>query len=231
MRCLKSIQTSLLISIAAIAMAGYCMPVIATETSSDSVVVTDSFESAEQQAGHESDSSAPEWNLSLLMQSLAAKPASRVGFVETRHSDLLEQPLQITGELEYRPPATLIRRIVSPRPETFIIEDRHVTIERPRQNDRYLPLSAAPALEGLAQALRGVLGGNQAMLEEVFTLQLGGNAVDWQLQLTPDDADVSEEIAQLTIHGTDSELHSFEMVEPDGDRAVVVLQVLVDAEG
>lgn len=170
----------------------------------------------------------PTWNLPMLMGSLAAQAASHVGFVETRHSDLLEQPLLITGELEYRPPDILIRRIISPRPETFIIQDKHVTIERPRQNDRYLPLSAAPALEGLAQALRGVLGGRQALLEQAFALQLTGKAACWQLQLTPNDASVSEEIAQLTIYGKHGELRSFDIVEPDGDRAVVLLQDLID---
>lgn len=227
---LRTIQTCLLMAIVVAVIVVFSMPIMAIETSSEDVVVDDSFESVEPQASYEPDSSQPEWSLSLLMQSLAANSASHVGFVETRHSDLLEQPLQITGELEYRPPATLIRRIISPRSEIFIIEDKHVTIERPRQNDRYLPLSAAPALQGLAQALRGVLGGNQVMLEGAFDLQLSGNAAGWQLQLTPNDSDVSEEIAQLTIHGTDGELRSFEIVEPDSDRAVVVLQALVDAD-
>ncbi len=174
----------------------------------------------------EADSMA--WDLAVLSQALAGNAEHAVAFIETRHSGLLDKPIIITGELEYQPPDTLVRRILTPRPETFIIDDQHVTITRPRQKDRYLPLATAGALRGLATALRGILSGDLASLENTFAINLSGRADDWQLQLYPSEAELREEIIRLRIQGQQGRLSSFTLFEPDGDRAEVIVKAISD---
>lgn len=172
---------------------------------------------------------AQAWNIEVLMQSLIDSASPRVGFVETRYSALLDEPLKVVGELEYKPPNTLIRRTLTPRQETFTIEDSHLTISRGRQEDRYLPLSAAPILKGLAIALRSVLSGDLTTLQAHFSLEISGNESCWSLQLKPLDSKVANEISILTIYGEYTQLRSFIINEPDGDRSEVVLDIIKDA--
>jgi len=170
-----------------------------------------------------------DWDISTLMESLSVVTAPTTSFVEKRYSSLLEQPLIITGELEYHAPDTLVRRMLTPKLETFIIAGKHVTIQRPRQKDRYLPLSAAPALDGLAQALRSVLAGDLSDLQSAYTTQLSGAENCWELHLTPKDVKVFNELTELVIRGQQQQLNSFTALEPDGDRVVIMLSVSTDA--
>ena len=54
------------------------------------------------------------WNLDALMSEMAAVPASRARFVETRHLAMLTQPLELKGSLSYERPNRLVKHVETP---------------------------------------------------------------------------------------------------------------------
>jgi Outer membrane lipoprotein carrier protein LolA-like len=155
------------------------------------------------------------------MASLAAQPDSVIEFTETRHSSMLKEPLVTTGELRFKPPSTLERRVRTPFAERYLIEGDRVTIERPGSGaPRTLSLGSQPLLANLVETIRALLRGDLQTLTRLYRVKLRGEPGNWALTLLPSDPAMVEFVASVHFKGRAAALTEMEVVEPNGDRTV-----------
>lgn len=169
------------------------------------------------------------FGLERLMGALARREASAVRFEETRHSDALRAPLVATGELRYRRPAHLERRVQTPSAERYTIDGDEVAIER-GGTARTLRLDGLPVLRVFVESIRATLAGDLAALERHYAVVLSGTRERWTLALLPSDPEVAQFVTSVTIAGRDDRIERMEVLEASGDRVVTrFLDALPDA--
>lgn len=167
------------------------------------------------------------WDLAQLMEDLARSKGGRVRFVETKYLSLLDKPLVSSGEMSFTAPDRLEKRTLAPRPETLLLDNDRVTIERD-QRKLSISLASQPEALAFADSIRGTLNGNRQALEKHYGLHLAGSRDNWTLTLLPSEQGIAAIIQKITISGQRNRIHTIEYLQADGDRAVMRIEPLPD---
>jgi outer membrane lipoprotein-sorting protein len=165
---------------------------------------------------------APAWALDLpeLMGLLSKQKSGEARFTEQRFVHGLEGPLDSRGTLSFNAPDKLVRRTLSPREETMVVEGNTLTLSRGGRN-RTLTLDSMPELLGLVEAMRGTLSGDGTTLQRYFRSTVSGSAANWTLDLLPADSRLAAQVRSIRISGRASEVIGLEMEFVGGDRSVM----------
>ena len=163
---------------------------------------------------------ADSFDLTRLMQLLAAAPASEVSFIEKKYSSLLAEPVVSTGKLVYRRPDVVEKNIESPRKERYRFVGDELALLR-NGTEKRIALSSQPLLQAFAASLRGVLGGDQALLRSHYQLSLQGVAASWQISMTPLDEQTLRYVQGIQVSGRGGRVEQIEVNETSGDRSVL----------
>ena len=132
-------------------------------------------------------------------------------FREERVAYYLDKPIVTEGELEYRAPAVLIKKIVSPEKIKQTIKNNILTITT-EKNKKTIDLSEQPELAIGIYALIDLLEGDKAGLEKRFLITYQDdqeNKNTWEMKLKPKDEKVFEDIKQILIKGLGGRLKLF----------------------
>ena len=121
-----------------------------------------------------------------LMATLAQRQHGHVTFVERQYLQLLDRPLESSGELLYDAPDRLERRTLQPRREIMVLEHGSLTIQRGRR-EHVLDLQQYPQLLPFTESIRATLAGDRAALDRLFELHFDSRPDQWTLRLTPRD--------------------------------------------
>ena len=155
-----------------------------------------------------------------LMQLLAAAPAAQVAFTEKKFSNLLSEPVVSSGKLIYRRPDIVEKNIETPRKESYRFVGEELVFVR-NGAERRIPLSSQPLLSAFAASLRGVLGGDLALLRNYYQLLLRGDELSWHLDMTPLDIETGRYVERITVSGHMGRIEQIEVRETSGDRSVL----------
>lgn len=164
-----------------------------------------------------------EWGVDQLMESLAQIRSNRATFTEKKFIAILDRPLESSGELLYVAPHRLEKRTLKPRPESMILEQDVLLIERGRQKHR-LQLSEQPELAAFIDSIRGTLAGDRKALERNYRLSLEGSAEQWTLQLQPLNEKMLAVIKHIRMAGARDTVRSIEITHADGDRSLMQIE-------
>lgn len=168
---------------------------------------------------------AESFDLARLMQLLSLAPEVEVAYSEKKYSSLLTEPIVSSGTLTFNRPDTVEKNTLLPRKERFRIAGEELIVARKGTEKRY-PLSSQPLLAAFAASLRGVLGGDVELLRRHYLLTLTGEEQQWQLQMTPVEAEISRYVERISVTGHAGQIEQIEVREHSGDRSVLqVLQV------
>ena len=169
-------------------------------------------------------SASSAWALELpeLMSLLAKQKNGEARFTEQRFVRGLEGPLDASGTLSFQAPDRLVRRTLSPRPETMTVEGNTLTLSRGGRT-RTLTLDSMPELLGMVEAMRSTLNGNAQTLERYFRHTLTGSADKWALELVPIDERLAAQVRSLRLTGRAGEVLGVEMEFIGGDRSVMAI--------
>lgn len=160
------------------------------------------------------------FDLSRLMQLLAANSAAEVSFTEKKFSSLLSEPVVSSGKLIYRRPDTVEKNIDMPRKESYRFESDVLVVMRNGVEKR-IPLSSQPLLSAFAASLRGLLGGNLALLRNHYRLSLQGDEQSWRLDMAPVDEEIGRYVQRITASGRAGRIGQIEVRETSGDQSVL----------
>jgi len=168
--------------------------------------------------------SAQGWNLDALMSELAAVPASRTRFVETRHLAMLTQPLELKGSLSYERPNRLVKHVETPFDELLTVDGEALSlVNKTKGEKRSLSLREQPALGALVESVRATLAGDRAQLERHYRVQFSGRRDAWRLHLVPRTTAVRAHVESITVSGAAARPQRIEVLESTGDRSVMTI--------
>ena len=167
---------------------------------------------------------APAWAFDLreLMGLLAKQKQGEATFTEQRYVRGFDGPLAASGTLSFTAPDQLVRRTLTPRPETMAVDGNNLVLSRSGRT-RSMTLDSVPELQGLVEAMRATLAGNSQVLERYFKSTVTGGADGWTLDLAPIDSRLSSQIAVLRLSGKAGEVLGVEMEFRGGDRSVMTI--------
>lgn len=166
-----------------------------------------------------------EWSIDQLMHNLAQTRSDRARFTEKKFIALLDRPVESSGELLYTAPDRLEKRTLKPKPESMIVEQGMLTLERGRQKHR-LQLQEQPELAAFIDSIRGTLSGDRKALERHFRLTLEGNIEQWSLLLFPLQPKMLSVVTRIRITGIRDAVRSVEVSQADGDHSLMLIHRL-----
>lgn len=158
-----------------------------------------------------------------LVRRLALPAPAITRFVEVRYSALLTRPLSTAGELEYRGPRLLYKRILAPYHEQQVIDGDRVTVEREGEKVRRFSLQRAPELKGILDSLGSLLAGDAHELERVFEVSVEQGTAGWVLRLAPRSSRARQQLRDILVSGRAGQVDCFVIDEPDGDASFMLL--------
>lgn len=167
------------------------------------------------------------WNTATLMQQLSQVKEARADFQETKNSSLLTTPLKTRGQLIYRAPSYLEKRITHPYRESLRIENNTMIRESPDGKRQTLSLAAYPAAGALVESFRATLAGDLSALQRFYRVELHGDKKQWQLLLLPKDPEISETIHAIRVYGRDHTIYAIHTQEASGDSSQMSLTRIV----
>ncbi|MBB5373929.1 LolA-related protein [Acidocella aromatica] len=171
------------------------------------------------------------WSLDALMIQMAQVRTASASFTEQKTSPLLTAPLTTQGTLRYTAPAYMRKTTQGPAPQDFILDHDRITMSGgPDGKTHVFHASDAPQIGGLVEGIRAVLAGDESMLTRLYNAQLGGDAANWQLQLTPLDPKVAKLVHSITIAGSGERITGIDTASPDGsDSHMSITETVSDA--
>jgi len=168
---------------------------------------------------------AADWDIDQLMQTLAQTRSGHVRFVEKKSIAMLEAPVESSGELFYTAPDRLEKRTLKPKPESMILDQSTLLVERGRQKHS-LQLQDYPEIAAFIDSIRGTLAGDRKALERNYRLSLEGTNQNWTLQLLPSNEKMLAVVKRIRIAGADDEVSRIEIFQADGDSSVMLIEKL-----
>lgn len=171
-------------------------------------------------AGH-----AAELDVGQLMQGLAQTRSGHAVFTEKKFIAMLDRPVESSGELFYSAPGRLEKRTIKPKPESMILDNGTLVIERGRRKHT-LQLQDYPELAAVIDSIRATLAGDRKALERSYQLVLEGGVEQWILQLLPVDEKMQALIKRIRITGVRYDVRSIEINRADGDSSLMVIEKL-----
>ncbi len=166
------------------------------------------------------------WDVAQLMQGLAQNKSGRASFVETKYIALLDKPVESSGELLYTAPDRLEKRTLKPKPESLLIENGSLTVERGKRR-MVLRLQDYPELVAFTESIRGTLAGDTVALKRLYNLELEGSEERWTLTLRPIETKMLDVVQRIRMGGSRAEVKSIEIEQADKDRSVMLIAPLV----
>ena len=162
-------------------------------------------------------------DVDVLIKSLARSAPARTEFTEVRFSSVLETPLVLRGELEYRAADSLSKRVSQPYLEELDIGANEVRMKREHQPERRFSLARAPELRSLLAGFSGLLSGDRARLAEFFELGATGENNGWRLTMIPRDSRTRSHLKGITATGDAGAPRCLIVESADGDASVMIL--------
>jgi len=170
---------------------------------------------------------ADDWKLADLMQTLAQHQAGRASFVEKKYIGIVEKPIESSGELAFTAPDKLEKRTFKPKPESLVLEGDRLTIDQPGKRRQTLSLQEHPEISAVVESIRGTLAGDRFALEKFYTLELTGSVDRWQLLLIPTQTRMIDIVSRIRIGGSQATVKSIDFEQADGDRSQMLITKIV----
>ncbi|MGM0516217.1 MAG: outer membrane lipoprotein carrier protein LolA [Pseudomonadota bacterium] len=137
-----------------------------------------------------------------LATALADRGAGSTTYRQVRYLGVLDEPLESSGRLSFRPPDRLVQEQLAPERRTLTLDGDRLSLEEDGRR-REFDLDDSPQAAALATSLRGILNGQVDVLREDYELVLGERAgAGWQLNLLPRDQALAERIRRIEVTGT-----------------------------
>lgn len=163
---------------------------------------------------------AAQFTVGELMDALATTTHGAATFTEMKYLNILDEPVESSGELLFVPPDRLEKLTLKPRVEALLLKGQVLTVEGPLQNQE-LSLKDYPEVAGMIESIRATLAGDRGALELLYRLDLEGNSDRWTLVLTPLDTRLDRLIDRIRMEGTGGQLRKVEIWQADGDHSVM----------
>ncbi len=111
--------------------------------------------------------------------------------------------------------------MATPREESFRIAGEELTVTRRGAQRRVRAFQRAVARGLRRQPARRALGRCRNSSGSTFAWRSPAAQADWQLELTPVDAEIARYVERIVVSGRDGQVAKIEVRETGGDRSVL----------
>jgi hypothetical protein len=159
-----------------------------------------------------------EATLDSVMRGLAAIPASRADFTETKSLAELTTDLPSSGTLSWTAPDRVEKHTLEPVEEILRIQGDRLVFERPGMGlRRELSLDQSPELRPLVESIRATLAGDLATLRRHYEVTFRpGTGESWTMRLVPLGARVRMALQEVTVAGRGAAVLAVESIGNEG---------------
>ena len=154
--------------------------------------------------------------LESVFQLLAERHSYSADYVEMKHLSFLDVPLSHSGQLDFLPPDTMVRKQHSPKAQTFTITGQQLTIEA-KGETKQMALDRVPGMQAFVVSMQAVLSGDIARLKNFYSVAISGGVDEWVLQLTPLDEQLRDYIETIHFAGQQGRVTRIKIYELGGD--------------
>jgi outer membrane lipoprotein-sorting protein len=167
----------------------------------------------------------PEQGLELkpLLERFAQTKQGHARFVETKYLAVLDQPVHSSGTLSYQAPGRIEKITLEPKPESLVLDGDVLRVQR-NGKSLAIDLKGHRPVLAFVEAIRGVLMGDVALLEQQYEVSLTGTDAAWTLVLVPRDHELAAALARIRIGGGAAAVRTIEYVQRDGDHSVMQIE-------
>jgi len=169
------------------------------------------------------------------IESILAKMKStesfQIAYQESREQVFFDDDWQGSGFLYAATPATLVKQQLEPDIEIMAAVGEQLSYLKPStETFHQLQLDENNPMMASLVAFKGLMTGDLDYLRQNFELKLISNDISWKLtlqaiELIHDDTENNEAPLLVIFQGKDKlAAHSVEVILPDGDRSLYVLQ-------
>jgi outer membrane lipoprotein-sorting protein len=162
-------------------------------------------------------------DLKQLMTDLGQVKIAKARFVERKYLNVLKEPLEFSGTLVYTAPSRLEKNTLLPKPESLLVEENKLTIERADGQRRTLMLQDYPEIWAFVESIRATLAGDLQTLSRFYQVSLEGDIEHWQLSLKPSEQKMRAMVSLVKISGNKNWVDSIEIQEADGDHSIMTV--------
>lgn len=158
------------------------------------------------------------WALDLdtVLEKVKVVPPASVGFREVRHNPLFDEPMTLTGHLEYIEAGQLRKVVETPFREAFLIDKDHIEVER-NGNIQKIALNKNKFLKAMLGGIEAILAGQAEQLSSIFSYELAGTSNSWVLKLEPLSRSASRQLTGLTVTGDEHSVNSIRFDLREGE--------------
>lgn len=147
---------------------------------------------------------------------LGAKAVVRAEFRQTQTLVAMKHPLVSTGSLVFLRERGVIWRVDAPYRALYVIGDAGVTEYDETGKRRARASRSTAGVAQVAMMMRAMLGGDLSALYSQFDVSANGTAARWRMQLKPNQPQLAQAIAGLTLEGG-AFLQSIAILAANGD--------------
>lgn len=159
------------------------------------------------------------FDVEALFALMAGQQRLEATFVEHKTIKGVHTPIESSGELLFEAPSRMVKRTLSPKPETLTLDGGQATVERGRQA-RTVALEDHPEIAVHVEGLRACLAGDLASLLRLYRVALSGTAAQWKMTLVPRDAQAAAQVLAIHLSGEQADIRSVQVLMADGDTAL-----------
>ena len=157
--------------------------------------------------------------LEQVMALLAEGGGIRAEFEETRHLQILTEPIETRGVLYFAPPDRLARHTTYPGHSRLVVNGDQAAF-RDETGQQALDLGTSEVARGLVGNLMVLLRGDLAGLRSRYSVSFRADGPRWVLELAPRSRELRSVIDRQRVIGNGRVLLSLESWDPGGDRTL-----------
>lgn len=150
---------------------------------------------------------------------MAGQKRLETTFIEHKSIKGVQAPIESSGELLFEAPSRMVKRTLSPRPETLTLDGGEATVERGRQA-RTVALEDHPEIAVHVEGLRACLAGDLQALLRLYRVSLSGSAAQWKMTLVPRDAQAAAQVLAIHLGGEQADIRTVQVLMMDGDSSL-----------
>lgn len=158
-----------------------------------------------------------------ILNRVAISPPASVAFREERHNSMLQDPLVLSGYMEYLAPGRMKKVIETPFREILTISENAIKIERDGQVQS-LSLRRSRSLRTLLGGIEAVIAGDENRLMETFELELQESPDGWSIHFTPRSKRIARNLESMTVHGSSDVIDRIHISLAGGEWHKIELQ-------
>ena len=146
-------------------------------------------------------------------------------FVQTKQTKLLSAASVSTGRLYYRQPDRLRWEYLTPTAHTFEIDGQKVVMSDNR-GSREVDIRRNRKYREIARLMTNIMSAQSFVDEQDFQVSLAQAGKEWIATLIPRRKEVRHIFSSIILRVTPDQwlVHQVELVEPKGDRTVILLK-------